>query len=323
MTTMNFIDDIFQASTKHLLTRFWLFSDLQQGNPANAERFFRIAMEDFQGLRVPVNGICYLGDATEGYNLEAVKVMTEMQLGFLDSLDVPVYYTIGNHELDYYRYALEKGLKPFIPFYDAVKGRKNWHVPASQEDFWFAEEMPDFTMLFFSDHAAKNGDWYAFHEMLPDPHGQFPFPGTYPYSKQDWIAVRDRFAKQEKLVFTFSHCAFPGGNRPSQHLEQMMPLPPNFRAHFHGHAHIGDGRCAGLNLYRQITGMEGLPIFQFDIASLDHIRGTTVRSAFFDYYGDGEFGVFFRDHINARWEHFFLSAHDAASAGIPERFQGK
>jgi len=48
------------------------------------------------------------------------------------------------------------------------------------------------------------------------------------------------------------------------------------------------------------------------------MRGTTVRSAFFDYYGGGEYGVFFRDHCNGRWEQIFLSEHDAKSAGIPD-----
>ena len=51
----------------------------------------------------------------------------------------------------------------------------------------------------------------------------------------------------------------------------MMPLPENFRAHFYGHAHIGDGHWAGENLYRQIAGTENSPVCQFNISSLDHI----------------------------------------------------
>lgn len=317
----NFLDDIFRDSSERRHTRLWLFSDLQQANPVNAERYFTAAMQDFELIGTKLDGICYLGDASEGKNLDDIQTMIQMQLKFLDALDTPVYYTIGNHELEYYRYALEHDLPPTIPFYEAVRSKPNWHLVQDQEQFWFAAELPEFTMLFFSDHAAKNGDWYAFHEKLPDPTGPFKFRGRYPYTKQDWLAVRDRFGAQTKPVFTFAHCAFPGGNRPSEFLAQLLPLPQNFRAHFHGHAHIGDRQWAGCNLYRQIAAVDDHPVLQFDISSLDHLRGTTVRSAFMDYYGDGQYGVFFRDHLNHRWEQFFLSAHDAASAGTPERFQ--
>jgi len=317
----SFIDDIFAASTRRCHTRFWLFSDLQQSSPELAERYFSAAMDDFDGLKLAIDGICYLGDASEGVNLPDIITMLTMQLGYLDALHVPIYYTMGNHELDYYRHAVCHGNdKPRIPFYDAVCKRPNWHLVRSHDQFWFAEEMPEFTMLFFTDHAALDGSWYAFHQMLPDPKGLYPFPGEYPYTKKDWEDVRDRFANTGKPIFTFAHCSFPGGNRPSAFLEQILPLPENFRAHFYGHAHIGDHYWAKKDLYRQIACVDDHPVLQFDIASLDHRRGSTVRSAIFDTYGDGKYGVFFRDHVNRRWEQFFLSEHDARSAGIPEQF---
>ena len=304
-----FIEAVFREATKHIHTRFWVISDLQQQEYERAERYFSIAINDLNHIGHSLNGVCYLGDASEGKDLENINRMIDMQLEKLDSLCLPVYYTIGNHETEYCRHN-KNGI---IPFFDAVHKRPNWHLVQSQEDFFFHEDMTEYTMLFFSDHVAKDGSWVAFHEGMPAKYS------PYPHTKAEWEAARDSFAG-DKPVFTFAHCAFPGGNRPAALLAQMLPLPKNFRAHFHGHAHIGDAEWAGQNLYRQIAAIDNHPILQFDVASLDHWRGTTVRSAFFDYYGDGEYGVFFRDHVNHRWEQFFISAHDARSAGLPERF---
>ena len=313
--TDSIIDNIFQEATKRAHTRFWLISDLQQGVYERAERYVTIAVNDLNRIPGKLDGVCYLGDASEGTNIDTVNRMIDMQLEKLDSLGLPIYYTIGNHETEYCRFCRKNGdlTNGQIPFFDAVHNRPNWHLVKSQEDFWFSEEMSEYTMLFFSDHLAKDGSWIGFYEKLPKA------DSGYPYTKADWEAVRDRFAG-DKPVFTFSHYAFPGGNRESEFLGQMLPLPKNFRAHFHGHAHIGDAVWAGKNLYRQIAAVDNHPIVQFDVSSLDHWRGTTVRSAFFDYYGNGEYGVFFRDHVNARWEQFFVSSHDARDACIPEQF---
>lgn len=309
------LDELFDTATKRTRARYWLISDLQQRDPALAERYFRTAMKDMHRMSLDLNGICYLGDAAEGVSLTDLKTMTDMQLDLLDSLNVPVYYVMGNHELDFYRKAVQDGTTPRIPFYEAIRNRKNWHTVPDQETFWFTHETDDFVFLFFSDHAAEDGSWIATHQALP------PQEQPYPHTKEVWQSIRDRFAAAGKPVFTFAHCGFPGGNRPSQYLEQLLPLPDNFRAHIHGHAHIGDREWAGKDLYRQISGMDDHPQMQFDIASLDSLRGTTVRSAVFDYFGDGEYGISFRDHKNQRWEQVFFSAHSAKEPGPPERFR--
>ncbi len=312
-----FTEDIVKAANKKKYCRYWLISDLQQGNPANAERYFTAAVNDLKEYLTEeirdLSGVCYLGDAAEGIELDKLKEMTDMQVSLLEQFNVPIYYVMGNHELDYFVYGSRV---PVIPFYEAVKDRKLWHLVPTQEDFYFVQETDEFTMLFFSDHLAKDGSWCAVHQNLPGE----TFP-DYPHTKEVWQAVRDRYANTGKPVFTFAHCAFPGGNRPSEFLEQLLPLPDNFRAHFHGHAHIGDEKWAGKDVYRQIAGMDNHPQLQFDISSLDHLRGTTVRSAFFDYYGNGEYGVFFRDHLNHRWEQTFVSSASAKEAGIPEQYQ--
>ncbi len=306
------LDEIFKSAQKEARHRFWLFSDLQQSDPERAERYFKAAVSDFKELDSGAEAICSLGDAAEGRDLEKLHTMIQMQIRELDALQLPVYHCLGNHEFDYYREMAAQGKTPRVPFYEAVKEKKNWHVAPSFSDFWFSEEYPEFTMLFLSGHAAPDGSWRAEHQFLPET-------PDYPYTRQVWSKLKERFANTGKIVFTFSHCAFPGGNRPSDILAQMMPLPDNFRAHFYGHAHIGDGYWAGENLYRQIAGTENSPVCQFNISSLDHWRGTTVRSAFFDYYGGGAYGVFFRDHLNCRWEQCFFSEHDAKSAGMAEK----
>ena len=310
---MNFTERMFEESTRAAKTRYWLISDLQQRDPVFAERYFTEAIRDFKSLALNIDGVCYLGDAAEGIDLPKLEAMISMQTALLESLGVPIFYVMGNHELDYYHYARANSLKPYIPFYEAVRNRPLWHCVPRVSDFWFAHETPFFTMLFFSDHASEDGSWAASHQFLPKD-------AAYPYKRSDFEAVRDSFADNGKAVFTFSHCAFPGGNRPSEFLEQLLPLPRNFRAHFHGHAHIGDAAWAGENLYRQIACTVNSPVMQYDISSLDHLRGTTVRSAVFDYYGDGEYGVFFRDHMNHLWETACVSSHDTESSGVPERF---
>ncbi len=308
------LDDIFRNAQRQALHRFWLISDLQQSEPERAERYFKAAVADFRQLESGAEAICSLGDAAEGMDLDKLRIMIDMQIRELDALQLPVYHCMGNHEFDYHRSQTAEGGDLRVPFFEAVKGRKNWHTVPACSDFWFSEEFPEFTMLFFSGHVSPDGSWRAEHQVLPDT-------PAYPYTREVWTRLKERFARTGKPVFTFAHCAFPGGNRPSEILGQMLPLPENFRAHFYGHAHIGDAVWAKEHLYRQISGVEHSPVCQFDVASLDHWRGTTVRSAFFDYYGGGEYGVFFRDHLNHRWEQCFFSARDARSAGIPEQFR--
>ena len=167
--TDNFIDTIFQEATKRAHTRFWVISDLQQGVYERAERYMSFAINDLNNIPSKLDGVCYLGDASEGTDLANINRMIDMQLEKLDSLALPIYYTIGNHETEYCRFCRKNGdlTNGRLPFYDAVRNRPNWHVVKSQEDFWFSEEMPEYTMLFFSDHLAKDGSWIGFYEKLP------------------------------------------------------------------------------------------------------------------------------------------------------------
>ncbi len=311
---MNFNEQAFELAGRNSKSRYWLISDLQQAHPHLAERYLKTALDDMRALSLKLDGICYLGDAAEGCDSEKLEQMIRMQVEGLETLGVPIYYMMGNHDLDYFWKCQADGVPARIPYYDMIKGRPLWHCVPEQDIFWFSHETEDFVMLFFSDHASKDNTWGASHQFLPKDCPE------YPHTREVWQGVRDRFGACGKPVFTFSHCAFPGGNRPSEYLAQMLPLPDNFRAHFYGHAHIGDEMWAGKDLYRQIACVDNHGIMQFDIASLDHLRGTTVRSAVFDYYGSGNYSVFFRDHINHCWENACMSAQDPKFAGIPEKF---
>ena len=302
---MSMIDQIMERNRPKVLQRYWLISDLQQKDPVIAKRCMDTAMEDFHSLGLEVNGICYLGDAVEGVNPQALEQMTAMQLKHFMTIPAPVYYVPGNHELDTYRTALAEGKPPHVFLYDKVQDLHQWKTQKNQTDFYFQADVGDFMMFFFPEHASLDGSWYTSHGgVQPQKTG----PEAYPYTQEDFQHVRELMASAGKPVFIFSHYAFPGGNRPSDLLGQLFPLPRNVRAHFCGHAHIGDAAWAGKDLYRKMCCVDNHPIMQFDIASLDDIRGSTVRSAFFEYYGRGEYAVFFRDHKGQLWEDCYIGS---------------
>lgn len=309
---MSLTDDFFALASKKTQKRFWLISDLQQRDPVRAKRYFETALADYRTLNLKVDGICYLGDAAEGVELSDLEKMIDMQISGLEQFQLPIYYVMGNHEFDYYRKCVNEKIPPRIPFYEKIHSRPLWHCTANPEEFYYMANQGEFIMLFFSDHAAKDGSWLASHQFLTDA-------PNYPHSPEKWRQVRDEVGRCGKTVFTFSHYPYPGGNRESQYLAQLLPLPENFRAHFYGHAHIGDGDWAAENLYRKISGTNHNPVNQFDVASLDHLRGTTVRSAFFDYCGNNEYSVFWRDHLNRRWEDCYVQSVNPRESGIPEK----
>ena len=88
----NLIDTIFKEATKRFHTRFWLISDLQQSEYERAERYFSIAINDLNNIPTKLNGVCYLGDASQGTDLEVIDRMIAMQMDKLDSLALPIYY---------------------------------------------------------------------------------------------------------------------------------------------------------------------------------------------------------------------------------------
>ena len=280
--------------------RFWVFSDLQQSDPDNARHCMTTGVEDFLSLGLAVDAVCYLGDSTEGSCLPHLQEMSDMQVEALSRVDAPVYYAMGNHEFDYFRDSDRASVR--IPIRERILGEPQWHTTASVRDWLLTADFGDVALCLLSDPADPSGAGFTTHGIIrglaedaPDPHGDEP------------LAVRERIAALDKPVFTMSHYAFPGGNRPSPLQSRMLPLPPNVVAHFYGHSHVGDAVWGKENLWRQVSGIDEAPLEQFDIASLENRRGSAVRSAILEWYGGERFGVFFRNHTAGKWERVHVS----------------
>ncbi len=291
------------------LHRFWVFSDLQQSDPANARYCMTTGVDDFLSLRLPVDAVCYLGDSTEGIVTAHLEEMTEMQVRQLARVDAPVFYAMGNHEFDLFRYSgvpaeERKGVRVVIR--ERVLHEPQWHVAPTIRDWTFQEDFDDLSLLFFTDHADPGGAWCTTHGYTQDLR-----PGTPdPYAEGDdteIAPVRDKLAAIDRPFFTFSHYSFSGGNRVAPIQSRLLPLPANAIAHFYGHSHIGDRYWGKQDVYRQISGIDNSDVTQFDIASLENRRGSAVRSAILEWYGGHRYGVFFRNHSAGVWEKAFLS----------------
>ncbi len=286
------------------LRRFWVFSDLQQQDPENARRCMLAGVEDFLSLRVPVDAVCYLGDSTEGKNLAHLREMADMQVRALARVDAPVYYAMGNHEMDYLRYAGVPG-RACIPMRERIAGEPQWHTTERVDDWTFSADFGGLVLFFLSDHAAPDGSWCTTHCYLQNP-ARVPNPHDAGTAREETLR---RLAAVDRPFFTFSHYGFPGGNRDDDEgplQRELLPLPPNHIAHFYGHSHIGDAYWGKQNVFRQISTIERSAATQFDIASLENRRGSAVRSAVLEWYGGRHYGVFFRNHTERRWEKTYL-----------------
>ena len=290
--------------------RFWILSDLQQSDPRQAERCMKIGVEDFLSLKLDVDAICYLGDTTEGCVLSHLNEMADMQVRELARVSAPIYYALGNHEFDYHRH-VEGAKGPTIPMRARVLREPQWHTTASPADWTFSADFGEIALFFLSDRCdPADPSWVPTHCGVRDVRDAAI--GAHDFDA-DIEAVKREMAAIDKPFFSLSHYSFPGGNRDGEGPLQaaLLPLPQNLMAHFYGHAHIGDFVWAGQNALRQVSTVTGSRITQFDIASFENVRGSTVRSALLEWYGDSSYGVFFRDHVGHIWEKAFFETPPA------------
>ncbi len=292
--------------------RLWVFSDLQQSDPRNAEYCMHAGVDDFLSLRLHVDAVCYLGDSTEGINLAHLEEMSEMQVKALARVDAPVYYVLGNHEFDYHQWGEGPG-KLTIPMRDRIVHESQWHTADSVADWSFSADLGDLALFFLTDHADPvAGRWcttHGYHHDIPQDK-----PAMHDHDA-DAAIVRAQLAAIGKPFFTFSHYSFHGGNRDFEGdlQERLLPLPPEHLAHFYGHSHIGDHHWGREGFMRQISTINDTATTQFDVASLENLRGNTVRSAIVEWYGGNNYAVFFRDHMGHDWEKAFFE-FDGGSA---------
>lgn len=290
------IDDQLKAFSSHVKHRFWIISDLQQRYPQRATYCMKTAVRDFLSLNSDVDAICYLGDATEGDNIEFIHQMAQMQIDELAKVPSPIYYSVGNHDFDYYHAHKEELGKMCIPFIEYVGNYEQWHVPQNITEMYRIIPVGDVDICMFTDHADPAGTWYTTHGEIREN------KQAYPYTAEDYRRITKKIGESGRETITMSHYSFPGGNREAPLFSQYLPLPENVRMHFYGHAHIGDGVWAGKDCYRKLCGIDNQPVFQVNAASLENYRGSAVRSVIAEWYDTGEIGVYFRNHSLSLWD---------------------
>lgn len=295
------LDKVIAAASAQAVRRVWIVSDLQQQYPQRATHCMTRAVDDFLSLRMPCDAVCYLGDAVEGHDPGFLMEMARMQREQLSRVQAPVYYVLGNHDFDYFAYH-ERTLSGMrLPFWEFVRPLPQWHTQETLSDLYYTADLGEFALCFLTDHADAAGRWYT-------THGEIRGDSTlYPYTPDDYRAVMAQVAGLKKPVITLSHYAFAGGNRAAPLYDRFLPLPDNVRMHFYGHAHIGDAVWAGKDCHRKIAAVDGQPVMQVDVASLENYRGSAIRSVLLEWYAAGEIGVLFRNHTLRCWDDCLLT----------------
>lgn len=303
----NTFERLLATSADQVRHRVWMMSDLQQSDRSIARKCLTAACDDFRSLGMACDQIWYLGDSVEGDDETVLKQMVEMQIELLQPLDIPVIFTLGNHEFDPYWYQVRKPPLPDTSelriisreLFSKVPG---WRTSESLSDFYFTGTLGDYSVFFFPDHAHQQGLWIAAGGKV------YGNGESYPHTADVYEAVTEKIRKTTGPVITVGHSAFPGGLRGSPLMGQMLPLPDNVRAHFYGHCHIGDAYWGGPSCFRKLSTVDGQNIPQVDVAALENLRGDAVRSTILEIYEDGTFGVFLREHCRRRWSDAYYLA---------------
>ncbi len=301
-----YLYDCSREKAKHTV---WLLSDLQQEEPALTQQCLEISIRDYEAMKAPAQMIWYLGDAVERDDTDNLIKMAKLQGDAFSQYKIPLYYALGNHDMDYCNRHLRE--KPRLPFWEMVKSHESdgWKTSASCEDIYFTAVIGDFIVYFFCDHVAADNSWCTTHGRVR--RGQ----EFYPYTQQTADDIRKQLEQSAMQVITASHYAYPGGNRGSEMLGRLFPLPQNVKMHFYGHAHFGDFEWAGKDAYRRIAGTDWHDLRQFNVSSFENIRGVFCSSVLLHIYEDNSFGIFVRNHDEGIFtECFFPSMVNLPSA---------
>lgn len=270
----------------------WISSDLQLEDPEVARSILTQAIDDVRQMNLPLVGAWCLGDALVGANLPALEKTAQAVVELYERLSVPVRYVMGNHEKDYCRL---RG-KGRFPLHEQVRDRVGWATTGSPSDFYFSEPWCGYQVFFFNDQADPEGKWIATHHKRPEQ-----WPKGYPNKQELWQAVRQEMATSPLPVITVSHYAFPGGQRPSSVLEQLLPLPDTVRCHLYGHAHIGDLVWNKACPWERQHHVDGQDIPQFNVSALESLRSPGSHSAILEFGPAGALQLRIRCHLQRRW----------------------
>ena len=309
-------DELYAVGSLHSRHTIWVFSDLQQAHFEDAKRCLDICMNDYVRMGCPAGMIWYLGDSTEGADLSALEKMTELQENAFGSLNIPLCYATGNHDYDYQEYCYRHQIpNPRMPFWEMVRNHEGWMTTKDCEETWFSTEVGNYTVYFFCDHVAGDNSWCSTHNRIR--YGA----ECYPYGDEHFAGIRRHMeACPSPYLITAAHCAFPGGNRETELLGKIQPLPLKTRLHLYGHSHIGEYTCPKNRIFSQIQWVDWQDIPQVDVASFENIRGAYCHSVFLQIYEDDSLGLFFRNHDEGRFvSAFFPAMHSCEREGCYEQ----
>lgn len=297
---MTIYDELYELGKKRAKHTVWVISDLQQRIFEHAKQCLETCMADYELLESPAEYIWYLGDAVQGEDKETLERLVDLQEKTFGSLNIPLLYAMGNHDMDYSRRMIEAGGKEeiWVPFHDMVSKHEGWYTTASVEDTYFSTDFHDFKLFVFGDHISKEKKWVSTHNKVV--YGR----EYYPYEDNHFKEISQEIKNCGKPVITLSHYAFPGGNRESDLNAKLQPLPLNVRLHLYGHSHIGEYAWPKERVFSQISWVDWQDIPQIDVASFENYRGNYCHSVILQIYEDNTLGVFFRNHD----AHCFTSA---------------
>jgi len=302
------LQDLYQQSHETAAHRIWVFSDLQQSDPALAESCLDLALVDMRRVGMAFSHLWYLGDATEGRDPKRTLRMTAMQVEKLGALDIPLRFVMGNHDLDLTTQQ-PSGISPVLTTYDTFRRVPGWRTTDSPTDFAFTEVYGDVLVVFLSDHVSPENRWFATQQEL-----RGEFPGEHPHGLEAYQALRRQMAEWPGPVLIAGHYAFPGGARGTPEggpQERLLPLPENVKLILHGHSHLGDWKWGKEKASHRLSGVNWHRVHQANISSLDRRRGSQTRSAVLHLQPGGGVALFFRDHEDGCWSDVFLTDRTA------------
>jgi calcineurin-like phosphoesterase family protein len=268
-------------------TRIWVHSDLQLAEPSQAETTLATAVDDLLEQGLKLDAVWCLGDAHCGTNEASLQTVAAINVAQLRRLRAPVYYVLGNHEMD----LTASGVRRF-PLHDLVTDDADWRV-AALDEFYFCAEFGGFLVVFMGDHAAREGGWWTAHGYANGD--------DYPHSSERYDALRQKMRDHNGPVVIASHYALPGGQRSAPLMERLLPLPENVRLHLHGHAHIGDLVWNKENPWQRANPVTGHKLKQFNISALESVRTPGSHSALLELYPDGAIALRIRCHLEKQW----------------------
>ncbi len=271
-------------------TSIWIHSDLQLNLPERAEAILSQSVDDLVQLGIQPDEVWCLGDAVCGGQESTLCEVAQINLHHLRRLGAPVFYVMGNHEMDLKR--LDNRNRFLLR--EQAASDPLWHM-APLESPYLLRKHGETLIVLMGDHAAEDGSWWTSHGLVHGEHGRYPhLPETY----RELRRIIDTHAGQ---VIIASHYAFPGGQRPSRLMGHLLPLPPNVALHLHGHAHIGDLVHNKEYPWRRENPIDGETIHQYNISALESVRSPGSHSALLEFGACGPITLRIRCHAKRQW----------------------